>query len=48
MLWRTLYIFILTALLSLLACTESKVYRIGVSQCSQDDWRNKMNDEINR
>lgn len=22
--------------------------RIGVSQCSQDDWRTKMNDEINR
>lgn len=29
-------------------CTESKVYRIGVSQCSQDDWRAKMNEEINR
>ena len=29
-------------------CTESKTYRIGVSQCSQDDWRSKMNDEINR
>lgn len=29
-------------------CTESKTYRIGVSQCSQDDWRAKMNDEINR
>ncbi len=23
-------------------------YRIGVSQCSQDDWRSKMNDEIYR
>lgn len=29
-------------------CTESKTYRIGVSQCSQDDWRAKMNEEINR
>lgn len=29
-------------------CTESKVYKIGVSQCSQDDWRSKMNEEINR
>lgn len=29
-------------------CAESKTYRIGVSQCSQDDWRAKMNDEINR
>ena len=29
-------------------CREQKHYRIGVSQCSQDDWRNKMNDEIYR
>ncbi len=29
-------------------CKENKVYKIGVSQCSQDDWRAKMNDEINR
>ena len=29
-------------------CTESKVYKIAVSQCSQDDWRAKMNEEINR
>lgn len=29
-------------------CTESKVYKIGVSQCSQDDWRTKMNEEISR
>lgn len=37
-------------LLSLLlfSCSESKVYKIGVSQCSDDDWRQKMNDEINR
>ena len=30
------------------ACTENRTYRIGVSQCSQDDWRTKMNEEINR
>ena len=35
-------------ILALIGCTESKVYKIGVSQCSQDDWREKMNDEINR
>ncbi len=35
-------------LLILSGCTESKIYKIGVSQCSQDDWRTKMNDEINR
>lgn len=29
-------------------CNDEKVYRIGVSQCSRDDWRSKMNDEINR
>lgn len=31
-----------------IGCKENKVYRIGVSQCSQDDWRTKMNDEIER
>lgn len=30
------------------ACAREKIYRIGISQCSQDDWRRKMNDEINR
>ena len=36
------------ALLLLAGCTQGKVYKIGVSQCSQDDWRTKLNDEINR
>lgn len=35
-------------LLSMTSCTEKKTYRIGVSQCSSDDWRNKMNEEIMR
>ena len=35
-------------LFTLSGCKDSKVYKIGVSQCSQDDWRTKMNDEINR
>lgn len=44
---------IIPALLSLCALCgcrhrEAPAYRIGVSQCSADDWRNKMNDEINR
>ncbi|MDE6633413.1 MAG: substrate-binding domain-containing protein, partial [Muribaculaceae bacterium] len=30
------------------ACKEERAYKIGVSQCSQDDWRMKMNDEIQR
>lgn len=42
------YGFILLIFLILSGCTDSKTYRIGVSQCSQDDWRTKMNDEINR
>lgn len=43
-----LYILALTIFTGLFSCTENKVYKIGVSQCSQDDWRMKMNDEINR
>lgn len=27
---------------------QKKKYRIGVSQCSSDDWRHKMNEEIER
>lgn len=42
------YCLILGIIFILWGCTESKTYRIGVSQCSQDDWRAKMNDEINR
>ncbi len=41
-----LVIVLLSAMLA--GCTEPKVYRIGISQCSSDDWRNKMNEEILR
>ena len=41
-------IVVLTALCLLCGCRQEKKYKIGVSQCSQDDWRMKMNDEINR
>ena len=41
-------IFVLALVLGIFGCTEKKVYKIGVSQCSQDDWRAKMNEEINR
>lgn len=41
-------LYCLLPLLLLAGCTRSKVYKIGVSQCSQDDWRTKMNEEINR
>lgn len=30
------------------SCKEEKKYKIAVSQCSQDDWRDKINDEIMR
>ena len=32
----------------LCACSQQKTYRIGISQCSTDDWRAKMNEEIER
>lgn len=39
----------LTAILILFfagSCEHKKVYKIGISQCSSDDWRTKMNQEI--
>lgn len=39
---------LILAALCLASCSQEKKYRIGVSQCSADDWRNKMNDEIRR
>lgn len=43
-----LYLLGFLMLLPLVGCSEDKHYRIGISQCSQDDWRTKMNDEIYR
>ena len=45
---KIILVSLFAVLLSLLGCSEEKTYKIGVSQCSQDDWRTKMNDEINR
>ncbi|MDE5594919.1 MAG: substrate-binding domain-containing protein [Muribaculaceae bacterium] len=42
----TLTFFVVSTGLS--GCKEKPTYRIGVSQCSDDDWRAKMNDEILR
>lgn len=40
---------VLLLMLILSCCGDGRPrYRIGVSQCSQDDWRVKVNDEINR
>lgn len=43
-----IYAVCLLILSGLCGCRHSEVYKIGISQCSQDDWRSKMNDEINR
>ncbi len=43
------YLCLAVALLCCMACRERKTeYRIGVSQCCTDDWREKMNEEIRR
>lgn len=42
------YCILLVIFIILAGCNEGRTYKIGVSQCSQDDWRTKMNDEINR
>lgn len=34
--------------IALYGCHDNKMYRIAVSQCSSDDWREKMNEEIRR
>lgn len=45
---RHIACLLLLALLLLAGCREERTLRIGVSQCSRDDWREKMNDEIHR
>lgn len=41
-------LLLLTGLIVLSGCNGERKWRIGVSQCSSDDWRNKMNEEIQR
>lgn len=41
-------VYILLPLLLLIGCQQPTKYRIGVSQCSYDDWRLKLNDELER
>lgn len=42
-----LYIFsLLCLLISAASCSHKPEYKIGVSQCSYDDWRLKLNDEL--
>lgn len=43
------YITFVLLVISLSGCGEKQTrYKIGVSQCSSDDWRHKMNEEIDR
>ena len=42
------HLLVLFVLFSFVGCGQKKTYRIGISQCSSDDWRNKMNDEVMR
>ncbi|MCM1320153.1 MAG: substrate-binding domain-containing protein [Muribaculaceae bacterium] len=39
---------VLAAICGLTQCQKKSNIKIGVSQCSNDDWRNKMNAEIER
>lgn len=46
--WTSGLLILFSILITFSSCKEGKVYKIGVSQCSKDDWRNKMNEEIER
>lgn len=47
--FKFLRLFIISAIaLVVAACGSEPVYRIGISQCSDDDWRKRMNEEIRR
>lgn len=46
---KSLFFLLIAMALHLASCGESEpLYRIGVSQCSDDEWRRQMNEEINR
>lgn len=42
------YVIVMVMMTAASGCREKHVYKIGVSQCSDDDWRQKLNEEINR
>lgn len=46
---KKLPIFLIISIFTVLllgGCEEEKKYKIGISQCSSDDWRDKMNREV--
>ena len=42
-----IYYLFLALIPFLFSCKHEKTFKIGISQCSSDDWRHKMNEEIN-
>lgn len=45
---RNLPAFFILLLILITGCSRQPSYKIGISQCSADDWRAKLNDEFNR
>lgn len=41
-------LFLFLIILSACSSKPEKIYKIGVSQCSEDEWRDKMNNEMRR
>ena len=39
-------VFAVCVVCAVVACTEEKAYRIGVSQCGGGQWRDKVNQEM--
>lgn len=44
----SLFSILALSMLLIIGCRTEKTYKIGISQCSDDDWRNKMNEEVKR
>lgn len=45
---RVLYLLVVSVILSACGDGHGETYHVGVSQCSNDDWREKMNQEMLR
>lgn len=47
-LYHLLFFFFISALLNSCSYGDDEIFNVGVSQCSQDEWREKMNAEMQR
>lgn len=47
-LYHLLFFFFISALLNSCSYGDDEIFNVGVSQCSQDEWRDKMNAEMQR